>query len=174
VVRAFTWAEVVDAIDLRGVLEGLAARRVAERGASKAFLREVRNVLIDGDNILRKRRIEESDEARYAEMNARFHALILDEAGSSILTAALERNSRVPFAAPQAIAFDQTNLERLYDILHYAHRQHHGIVAALERGQSGRVEALMREHADAVKESINVAGFQVAAGAVAQRLAQGR
>jgi GntR family transcriptional regulator of vanillate catabolism len=174
VVRAFTWAEVVDAIDLRGVLEGLAARRVAERGASKAFLREVRNVLIDGDNILRKRRIEESDEARYAEMNARFHALILDEAGSSILTAALERNSRVPFAAPQAIAFDQTNLERMYDILHYAHRQHHGIVAALERGQSGRVEALMREHADAVKESINVAGFQVAAGAVAQRLAQGR
>jgi GntR family transcriptional regulator of vanillate catabolism len=173
VVRAFTWAEVVDAIDLRGVLEGLAARRVAERGASKAFLREARTCLHDGDSILNKRRIEEEDEARYAEMNARFHALILEEAGSSILSAALERNSHVPFAGPQALAFDQTNLERMYDILHYAHRQHHGIVDALERGQSGRVEALMREHADAVKASINVAGFQVAASALAQRLALG-
>lgn len=173
-VRAFTWAEVVDAIDLRGVLEGLAARRVAERGTSKAFLREVRSCLSDGDSILNKRRIEEKDEAHYAEMNARFHALILEEAGSSILSAAVERNSHVPFAGPQALAFDQTNLERMYDILHYAHRQHHGIVEALERGQSGRAEALMREHANAVKESINVAGFQVAAGAVAQRLALGR
>lgn len=173
VVRAFTWAEVVDAIELRGVLEGLAARRVAERGASKAFLREVRTTLSEGDIILNKRRIEETDEARYAEMNARFHALILEEAGSSILSATLERNGHVPFAGPQALAFDRSNLERMYDILHYAHQQHHAIVDALERGQSGRAEALMREHADVVKLSINVAGPQVAASAVAQRLTQG-
>jgi GntR family transcriptional regulator of vanillate catabolism len=137
-------------------------------------VREVRACLADGDTILSKRRIEESDEARYAEMNARFHALILEEAGSSIVSAALERNGHVPFAGPQALAFDRSNLERMYDILHYAHRQHHGIVDALERGQSGRAEALMREHADVVKESINVAGFEVATGAVAQRLALGR
>jgi GntR family transcriptional regulator of vanillate catabolism len=174
VVRAFTWAEVVDAIDLRGVLEGLAARRIAERGPSKAFLREMRACLNDGDTILGKRRVDENDEAGYAEMNARFHALILEEAASSILSAALELNGHVPFAGPQALAFDRTNLERMYDILHYAHRQHHGIAEALERGQSGRAEALMREHAGVVKESINVENFQAASGAVAQRLALGR
>lgn len=171
VVRAFTWAEVVDAIELRGVLEGLAARRIAEQGASKAFVRELRTCLDDGDAILRKRRVEESDEARYAEMNVRFHALILEEAGSSIISAALERNNHVPFAAPKALAFDKANLDRMYDLLHYGHRQHHAIVEALEHGQSGRAEALMREHADAVKESINVAGFQVTAGDAARRLA---
>jgi GntR family transcriptional regulator of vanillate catabolism len=174
VVRAFTWAEVVDAIDLRGVLEGLAARRIAERGASRAFLREVHTCLTEGDTILSKRRVEEKDEARYAEMNARFHALILEEAGSSILSAALERNGHVPFAGPQALAFDRSNLDRMYDILYYAHRQHHGIAEALERGQSGRAEALMREHAGVVKESINAEDLQVPAGAVAQRLALGR
>jgi GntR family transcriptional regulator of vanillate catabolism len=156
------------------VLEGLAARRVAERGASKAFLREVRTCLSEGDAILNKRRIEEKDEARYADMNARFHALILEEAGSSIVSTALERNGHIPFAGPQALAFDRSNLERMYDILHYAHQQHHGIVGALERGQSGRAEALMREHADVVKESINVAGLEVAASAVARRMALGR
>ena len=51
VVRSFTAADIVDAIDLRGVLEGLALRRVTERGASKSLLRELRACLEDGDAI---------------------------------------------------------------------------------------------------------------------------
>ena len=174
VVRAFTPRDVLDAIDIRGVLEGLAARRVAEHGASKAFIRELRACLQDGDALLHKRRVEASDEAPYAEMNMRFHDLILREAGSLILSEALERNSRVPFAGPQALAFDKTNPERMYDILYHAHRQHHDIVEALERGESGRAEAMVREHADAAKESLNIAGFQAApAHVVAPRLRPG-
>jgi GntR family transcriptional regulator of vanillate catabolism len=162
VVRAFTGADIIDAIDVRGVLEGLAARRLTEHGASKSCIRELRDCLHDGDEILSKRSIVESDEVLYAEMNTRFHAIILRGAQSSIITDALERNNRIPFAAPHALAFDRTNLEAMYDMLHYAHRQHHSVVEAIERGQGARVEALMREHANAVKESINVAGFQPA------------
>ena len=55
VVRAFTAADVLDAIDIRACLEGLAARRVAERGASRAFLRELRDCLADGEAVLGKR-----------------------------------------------------------------------------------------------------------------------
>ena len=171
VVRAFTPRDVLDAIDIRGVLEGLAARRVAEHGASKAFVRELRACLQDGDALLHKRRVEASDEAPYAEMNMRFHDLILREAGSLILSEALERNSRVPFAGPQALAFDKTNLERMYDILYHAHRQHHAIADALERGESGRAEALMREHSNAPKESLNIAGFHAAPAHVVRRVA---
>jgi len=162
VVRAFTRADIVDAIDLRAVFEGLAARRVAEQGISRLCLRELQACLADGDAILRKRRIEESDEALYAGMNERFHVLILKEAGSPLLADALARNNRVPFAAPQALAFDKGNLDQMYDMLQYAHRQHHDIVAALESGQGARAEALMREHAVAVKESINIAAFPAA------------
>src|SRR5690606_5843071 len=133
-VRAFTAADIIDAIDLRGLIEGLAARRVAERGASRAFIRELRVCLEDGDEIFRKRSIVESDEASYLEMNVRFHSLILQEAGSPTLTDALERNSRVPFSGPQALAFDKSNLDQMYEMLNYAHRQHHAVVDALERG----------------------------------------
>jgi GntR family transcriptional regulator of vanillate catabolism len=171
VVRSFTAGDIVDAIDVRGVLEGLAARRVAEKGVSKAFLRELRACLEDGDAILRKRCIEESDEAHYAEMNHRFHALIVSEAESDILAEALERNGRAPFSSPRALAFDKSNLAVMYDALHYAHRQHHGIVEALELGQSGRAESLMREHANAVKQSLNVTDLRLAAGEDAVRLA---
>jgi GntR family transcriptional regulator of vanillate catabolism len=104
-------------------------------------------------------------------MNVRFHSLILQEAGSLILSEALERNGRIPFAGPQALAFDKTNLEQMYDMLHHAHRQHHGIVDALERGESGRAEALMREHANVAKESINIAGFNVTPADAARRVA---
>src|SRR5882762_11700652 len=62
VVRAFTEADIVDSIDLRGLLEGYAVRRLAERGASKSLIRELRACLEDGDAILRKRRLDESAE----------------------------------------------------------------------------------------------------------------
>jgi DNA-binding GntR family transcriptional regulator len=59
----------------------------------------------------------------------------------------------------------------MYDMLSYAHRQHHAIVEALEQGQGARAEALMREHANAVKESINLAALPVATGDTAARFA---
>jgi len=46
----------------------------------------------------------------------------------------------------------------MYATLAYAHRQHHYIVSALERGEGARVEALMREHTNPVKENLNIAG----------------
>src|ERR1043166_9552269 len=37
VVKEISTADILDAIDLRGVMEGLAARRLAERGVSRSF-----------------------------------------------------------------------------------------------------------------------------------------
>ena len=166
VVRAFTAADIVDAIDLRGLLEGFAVRRVAERGAPKSLLRELRACLDDGDVILRKRSVVEADGGRYAEFNTRFHELIVHAADSPILAETLNRNGTIPFSGAQALAFDKTNLEQMYDMFHYAQRQHYAIVEALEAGQSARVEALMREHANTAKQSINVAQFRVLASDV--------
>src|SRR6516165_6235391 len=127
VVRGFSTADILDAIDLRGVLEGLAARRVADKA-----------------------------EALYVDMNVRFHQLIVLECRSVIIQQALERNARIPFAGPQALAVDKTSLAGMYATLAYAHRQHHYIVSALERGEGARVEALMREHTNPVKENLNI------------------
>lgn len=173
-VRAFTASEITDAIDVRGALESLAAQRVAERGVSKALSRDLHRCLDEGDALLAKRRIEPGDEAIYATMNECFHGLLVSAAGSAILSAAMERNNRVPFAGPQALAFDRTQLDRMYDRLHYAHRQHHAIVDAIEAGQSGRVDALMREHAHGVKESLNLMGVHPAPGDAVPRIAFAR
>lgn len=161
VVKEISTADIIDAIDLRGVVEGLAARRVAERGASRALCDALRQCLADGDQILSKGHIEESDEALYADMNARFHDLIVREARSPMIEQTLERNARIPFVGPQALAFDKTSLDRMYAMLLYAHHQHHFIVAAIEHGEGARVESLMREHANPVKDSLNLPGIKV-------------
>jgi GntR family transcriptional regulator of vanillate catabolism len=162
VVREISTTDILDAIDLRGLVEGMAARRVAERGATRSFCEALRACLADGDRIFGKGRIEESDEALYADMNARFHDLIVCEARSPMIEQTLERNARIPFVAPQALAFDKTSLDRMYQMLSYSHRQHHYIVEAIERGESARVEALMREHANPVKEALNILGIKAA------------
>jgi len=160
IVRGFSTADIFDALDIRGVLEGLAARRVAEHGISRSLVQALRQTLADGDSIFNKGQLEESDEARYAEMNGRFHELIVVEARSAMIEQNLERNSRIPFAAPQALAFDKTSLDHMFQRLMYAHRQHHYIVDALESGESARAEALMREHINPVKESLNLPGLR--------------
>jgi GntR family transcriptional regulator of vanillate catabolism len=156
VVRGFTTADILDAIDLRGVLEGLAARRIAERGASRALLMALRECLAEGDQILSEGHVADKAEALYVDMNVRFHQLIVVECRSEIIQQALERNARIPFAGPQALAIDKTSVDRMHSTLVYAHRQHHSIVSALERGEGARVEALMREHTSPVKENLNL------------------
>ena len=156
VVRAFTPQEIMDAIDVRGVLEGLAARMVAEQGPSRRLIQSLHECLQEGDEIFAKRHLIESDEARYGEMNKQFHARIIEGAGSKVIADAIQRNDRIPFAAAYAIAFDRVDLPRMHDFLSYAHRQHHAIVQALENGEGARVAALMFEHAYTTKSSINM------------------
>ena len=156
VVRAFTPQEIMDAIDVRGALEGLAARMLAEQGPSRRLIHSLHECLREGDEIFANGHLVLADEARYGEMNRQFHALIVQGAGSKVVAEAIERNGRIPFASAHAIAFDKIDLPRMYDHLLYSHRQHHAIVQALENGESSRVAALVVEHAQGAKISINL------------------
>jgi GntR family transcriptional regulator, vanillate catabolism transcriptional regulator len=156
VVREFTPQEIMDAIDVRGVLEGLAARTLAEQGPPRRLIQSLYDCLREGDEIFAKKHLIESDEARYGDMNKQFHSLIVQGSGSKVIADAIERNDRIPFAAAHAIAFDRVDLKGMYDMLSYAHRQHHAIVHALENGEGVRVAALMFEHAYTTKASINM------------------
>ncbi|CAG9206945.1 Transcriptional regulator, GntR family [Paraburkholderia sabiae] len=156
VVRRFSVRDVLNAIDVRGVLEGLAARMVAESGVSAALAAELNACLREGDDIFNAGALKEGDDVRYAEMNGRFHALIVEAAQNAAVSAALSLNDKIPFVAPSTIAFDESARERQFAMLLYAHRQHHAIVGALINGEGARVEALMKEHTHISKESLNL------------------
>lgn len=164
-VRAFTFREVMEAVELRGVLEGLAARKVAERGTPRGLVRDLRDCLLEGDAIFAGRHLVEDDASAYGAMNGRLHRLIVEAADSTFIADALARINAVPFADPSVIAFDRLSLQEMYDDLFYAHRQHHEIVNALEQDEGARAEALLREHVHAQKHSMNLTREDIA-GAV--------
>ena len=54
-VRAFTVDEIGDAVDVRGVLEGMAARLLAERGAPPEVLAQLEQAVEEGRQLLARR-----------------------------------------------------------------------------------------------------------------------
>lgn len=152
-VRAFTAQHSIEALRLRAVLEGFAARQVADKGVSTTTLAALKACLAEGDALFANRQLADDDELRYAEMNARFHGLIMQAAQMPLLESLTERCNVVPFTAPLSIAFSSANKERMFDFLFYAHRQHHSILQAIEAGQGDRAEFLFREHAYTQEQS---------------------
>lgn len=165
IVRGFTTQEILDAIEVRASLEGIAARSIAEKGPSRALMRSFRACLDQGDSIFEKRLLTEDDELEYGRMNGAFHALILEGAQNALVSDLAARCHLVPFAAPSAIAFDKGELAKMFEVLIYAHGQHHAIVDAIERGDTWRVDFLLREHINPQKQSMNLPGWRSAAGA---------
>ena len=159
-VRAFTMQHSLEALKMRSVLEGVAARTVAERGVSAETLAQLKACLAEGDALFVERKMRDQGEVLYAQMNERFHRLIVQEAGMPLLDTLIERCNVVPFTAPLSVAFSTTSKEKMFDLRFYAHRQHHGIVGAIEAGHGDRAEFLFREHAHTQVESqtINMVG----------------
>ncbi|HSB22289.1 MAG TPA: GntR family transcriptional regulator [Burkholderiaceae bacterium] len=146
-VRAFTETDVLCAVEVRGVLEGLAARRLAEVGVPPELLAELQRCLDDGEQVLAAGRLSARDVDRWSALNQRFHAAIVGSSGSRVIGDAIARNNHLPFAAADSIAIDKRALGAEYRKLQLAQLQHRLIVEALQRGESARAETLMREHA---------------------------
>jgi GntR family transcriptional regulator of vanillate catabolism len=145
VVRAFTRGDVDDAIELRGVLEGTAARFAAERLGSPAELDALRETCGSLDEAVR----DESLDAflRYVELNERFHAELVALAKSQALARAIANVMSLPFASPGALLSSQAELPESREILVVAQHQHRCLVEAIAAGHGARAEEIAREHA---------------------------
>ena len=91
-VRAFTVEEIGDAVDVRGVLEGMAARLLAERGASEAVLAQLSEAVEEGRALLAPARRDPNttvDARAWGQINRRFHEILCEAAGNRALLSAL-------------------------------------------------------------------------------------
>lgn len=149
IVRQVTQEEVNGAIEVRGVLEGLAARQAAEIGLSDRHKEELISLLKKGDGLFMSGSIDEQDLEQYHDINKRFHQIIIKASHNPAIEEALSRNEHLPFASISALAFDKNDLTHEYRRFNFAHMQHHAAVDAMIHGQSSRAEAIMREHANA-------------------------
>ena len=146
-VRAISEADVRCAIEVRGVLEGLAARHLAERGATAEELAALQACLDEGEAVLAKGRLDPEDIGRWSALNRRFHQTLVAADASRVIADAIARNNHLPFASADSIVIDPQALDREWRKLQQAQLQHRLVVEALTLRESARVESLMREHA---------------------------
>ena len=147
VVREFSEADVLCAVEVRGALEGLAARRLAERGLSDSQGTALESALADGEAVLADGVLTEDRIGAWGEVNERFHRAIVEGTDSRVIADAIARNNHLPFASAGSIAIDKTALDREYLKLRMAQMQHVLVFDALVAREGARVEMLMREHA---------------------------
>jgi GntR family transcriptional regulator of vanillate catabolism len=145
-VRTFSERDVSEAIELRGTLEGLSARLAAERGVAAAVLAEARACLAQIDGVLSQPALDDEAFLRYVTLNQRFHNLLSEMAGSTVIARELERVVALPFASPSGFVVAQANSPQARDMLIVAQDQHRQVLDAIERREGARAEAIMREH----------------------------
>ena len=156
-VRQFTPREVADAIAVRGHLEGMAARLVAEHGVSRQLQLDLQGCLDEGDRLLAANSLNYESYAAYAAMNDRFHHLVLEGSGNRALQRAVALNDKLPFAPASAMLPMQSTLEQDREWMQYAHRQHHMLVDAMKRGEGARAQALAVEHTEVAQMNMRLA-----------------
>lgn len=152
VVRRFGYADVIDSIELRGVMEGTAARLAAERGASPEGLARLQEIVerIDacfgaGDDV---------DFDTYSDLNEDFHRELAGLCGSEMIRREVERASALPFASPSAFLPNRMEIAAFRRSLRSAQEQHKAIVNAIVGREGARAEFVAREHARTARHNI--------------------
>lgn len=151
VVRSFQLADVIDTIELRGVLEGTAARFAAERGVAERDLDTAQRILADIDLAISAQPI---DMEAYARLNSEFHAHLPRMARSDALAREIARVTALPFASPSAFLEDESHATQLRRNISAAQDQHRAIVEAIAARQGARAESMAREHARAALRNV--------------------
>jgi GntR family transcriptional regulator of vanillate catabolism len=147
VVRRFTRADIDDAIELRGVLEGTAARFAAERRPPRRRLDRLRAVNDEIGAIVHEAEPSFDGLVRYMALNERFHGQLVD----------LEGVVALPFASASAgLVAAQAQLRESRAILVIAHSQHAALLDAIAAGEGTRAEAVAREHARMARLNLDV------------------
>jgi GntR family transcriptional regulator of vanillate catabolism len=156
-VSAFSEQDIHAAIEIRGTLEGLAARLAGERRLAPAEMTPLKDCLAALDDLVIGRGVTSDNFSHYVELNERFHQLVIDLADSAVLKRQIARAVSLPFASPSAFVNVQASLPETLILFTVAQDHHRCIARAIEDGEGERAEFLMREHARLARRNLELA-----------------
>jgi len=145
VIRGFTLDDVWDSIELRGTLEGKAARLAAETIKNPDDTALLRSVQDEMDSLG-----EPTAETlpTYLELNDAFDAEIVRLAKSSLLRVTLDHLFCLPFASPSALVNSPLKMRDGRHLLLVGKEHHHFLIDAIENAQGDFAESLAFEHSN--------------------------
>lgn len=142
-VREFSPKSILDAYQVRAVLEGQACREVAQKGLPKKAA-ETLSACIDHGRTLLACNESQFLHEEWREMNNRFHHAILEAADNETLMDMLLHVERLPMVSFQTIA--KIGAQPDMSLLIGAQLDHERILTSLLEGDEGRASARMTEH----------------------------
>lgn len=156
VATEFTVQDIHDAIEIRGMLEGTAARLAAERLEAAEELEETRTCLAAIDRLLQRWTSGTDSLAQYISLNEQFHTLLLGLAKSPMLRRAVDRALTLPFASPNAFILGHAQKREGREVVTISQMHHRAIVDAIANREPTRAEALAREHSRLARTSLEM------------------
>jgi GntR family transcriptional regulator of vanillate catabolism len=154
VVQQFSTDDIYDSIELRGLLEGSAARMIAERYTDARELAQLAELSRQIVVLVRRSKLTIEGFNRYIDLNARFHEILVATSGSRMLRRAIAHACSLPFASPSAFLKRQSISPELRELFLISADQHCGIVDAIRNHEGQRAEALTREHARVARRNL--------------------
>lgn len=140
VVRRYTVQDVEDVYAARSVLEGLAARTVAERGLSDHHRGMLHKVLSETQALCDAQEWSEEVRDAWSRLNEAFHEAIFEAAENRHLRELIGKSRSIPQL--QAVKFRWHDLDTLAE----SYSDHLEIFEAIADRQGARAEYLAREH----------------------------
>jgi len=159
-VRSPTVADILQAVQVRGHLESLAARLMAQAEDRHEHLPNMASAIASIEALLKLGRIDEPMIQKTQAANKLFHSTIMDACGNNYVSLACKQIRHLPMLALGAMVFDRSVLESPERMeiglfrLRIGNAQHQVIYDAIESGDAVRAEAMMREHAYVMIEYI--------------------
>ena len=147
-VRTLSPDRLIAIFDLRGVLEGLAARLAAENGMSETDEAIFRDALVRGDSIMAQGVLKASDKEPFGEINVQIHQIILKAANDGLLEEMLLRCRNTPISSARNVLWHD------FAWVRRSHDDHYRLLDAILLRDGPRAEQLMKEHVHAVKLQI--------------------
>jgi GntR family transcriptional regulator of vanillate catabolism len=149
-VRMFSVDDIANAVDVRGLLEGMAVRLIAEKGLSIDEKRILESIVRQGRELVDEATHVASqviDAESWRRLNQQFHETLVSACGNSALISSIEHNNKLPFVGPGSLTLPSIPTRLETSFVARAQSDHEDVLHALINHEAGRAEALMREHA---------------------------
>ncbi|MEP7355223.1 MAG: GntR family transcriptional regulator [Acidobacteriota bacterium] len=153
-VRGFTVDDIWDALEMRASLEGIAARRAAERLEEDSELSTLRHLQSEMDQIVKTNL---DNFSHYVRLNENFHFGLMRLAHSPMLERSLNHLNTLPFAGPSKLVFARVTAPQGFNILIQGHQEHHGILDAIANKDAALAQRLAREHISLTRQTMEAA-----------------
>jgi len=157
-----TVQDILQAVQVRGNLEAMAARLMAQSTGRHNLVHDLEKAIDAIDEWIKVGQVDDSSLRQLQQFNALFHKTILEGCGNDFIGFTCNQISHLPMLEVGSMVFDKQvlssseGIDRSMFRLKLGNSQHKVIFESIQRGDAVRAEGMMREHSNTMVEYIEM------------------